>query len=123
MSVSAGTPAISDINGSHLRNLAKEHDSLGWAAATLFSSAQAVFVCWLERRDEHNKFFCTKTPPLGFGGGDLCGQLEARLMLWLTCLFELNEMFFSFADTGDHTPVIITMAAYTSLCKCLLAWS
>lgn len=53
LSVSAGMLAISDINGSHLRNLAKERDPLGRQAAAAvhrarrvshFSPAQAVFL-------------------------------------------------------------------------------
>lgn len=64
-------------------------------------------------------------PPPGFGGvtsvANYRGGGGANALADTS--IGLNEMFFSFTDTGDHTPVIITMAAYTSLCKCLLARS
>lgn len=43
-------------------------------------------------------------------------------MLWLTYLFEWMRCFSHLLTQEiDHTPIIITMAKYTSLCKCFLA--
>lgn len=73
-----------------------------------------------ERLNEQNRFSCCIKYHHSALQGDLCGQLQERLMLWLTYLLEWMRCFSSFADIGDHTPIIITMVIYTSLCKCVL---
>lgn len=121
--VSAGTADISDINGCHYRNL--RSTSLGGAAVS--GTVPAGWHISSGRRclggggtNEHNKFLCHVKCRLsalpGWPLWPIIGEANALvdISIWM------DEMFFSFADTGDHTPIIITMVVYTSLCKCLL---
>ena len=123
--VSAGTVDISDINGNHYRNLTLKDNtwmsSCDWHRAgrvSHFSRVQAILSGVV--LNEHNRFLCHIKCRLsalpGWPLRPIIGEANALadMSVWM------DEMFFSFADTGDHTPIIITMVVYTSLCKCLL---
>lgn len=110
-----------------IKGILHKNTTLGWAAAAgtglpgvTFQPGTGSFVCRGKGVNEHNKFLChIKCRLLALPGWPLLPIIReanalADMSIWM------DEMFFSFADTGDHMPIIITMAIYTSLCKCLL---
>lgn len=112
-----------------IKEILHRNTTLGRAAAAgterawCHISARHKQFCLLGERgglNEHDKFLCHIKCCLsalpGWPLWPIIGEANALadISIWM------DEMFFSFADTGDHTPIIITMAVYTSLCKCLL---
>lgn len=101
-------------------DLLRENEQTGLGVT--FQMGASGFVCWGEAgcwastTNSCAPWKCRLSALPGWPLWPITGEANALadISIWM------DEMFCSFADTGDHMPIIITMLVYTSLCKCLL---